>query len=161
MRSFPWNCLAGKNLVGSEEQKAKWLPKVAEAEVLSCGALTEPDHGSDITSMETTAVKDGDEWVINGSKIFITNSGPLAGFYVVLCQTDADASPSHRGLSTIFVEADRPGVSTMDVGTKMGINLSYTAEVNLKDVRVPIENTIGKEGKGFYQVLEFFMKAGL
>jgi alkylation response protein AidB-like acyl-CoA dehydrogenase len=141
---------------GSDEQKAKWLPKVAEAEVLSCGAFTEPDHGSDITSMETTAVKDGDEWVINGSKIFITNAGPLAGFYVVLCQTDPDASPSYRGLSTILVEADRPGVSFMDVGTKMGINLSYTGEVNFKDVRVPLDNIIGKEGKGFYQVLEFF-----
>lgn len=141
---------------GSEAQKAEWLPKVAEAEVLSCGAFTEPDHGSDITTVETTAVKEGDEWVINGSKIFITNSGSLAGFYVVLCQTDPEASPSYRGLSTILVEADRPGVSFMDVGTKMGINLSYTAEVNFKDVRVPLDNIIGKEGKGFYQVLEFF-----
>ena len=85
---------------GSEEQKAKWLPKVAEGEVLSCGAFTEPDHGSDITTVETTAVRDGDEWVINGSKIFITNSGPLAGFYNVLCQTDPDATPGYRGLSS-------------------------------------------------------------
>ena len=79
---------------GTEEQKAKWLPKVAEGECLSCGAFTEPDHGSDITSVETTAVKDGDEWVINGSKIFITNAGPLAGFYTVLCQTDPAAQLS-------------------------------------------------------------------
>ncbi|MGD9222354.1 MAG: acyl-CoA dehydrogenase family protein, partial [Desulfobacteraceae bacterium] len=68
---------------GSEAQKAKWLPKVAEGECLSCGAFTEPDHGSDITTVATTAVKDGDSWVINGSKMFITNSGPLAGFYCV------------------------------------------------------------------------------
>jgi alkylation response protein AidB-like acyl-CoA dehydrogenase len=141
---------------GSEAQKAKWLPKVAEGECLSCGAFTEPDHGSDITSVETTAVKDGDEWVINGSKIFITNSGPLAGFYCVLCQTDTEAKPSYRGLSIILVEADRAGVSTQDVGHKMGITLSYTAEVNFKDVRVPLENLIGKENKGFYQLLEFF-----
>jgi alkylation response protein AidB-like acyl-CoA dehydrogenase len=141
---------------GSDAQKETWLPKVAEGEVLSCGAFTEPDHGSDITRMETTAVKEGDEWVINGSKIFITNGGPMAGFYCVLCQTDPDASPSHRGMSLILVEADRPGVSTNSVGTKMGIRMMATAEVNFKDVRVPQENLIGKEGKGFYQVLEFF-----
>jgi alkylation response protein AidB-like acyl-CoA dehydrogenase len=141
---------------GSDAQKETWLPKVAEGEVLSCGAFTEPDHGSDITRMETTAVKEGDEWVINGSKIFITNGGPMAGFYCVLCQTDPDASPSHRGMSLILVEADRPGVSTNSVGTKMGIRMMATAEVNFKDVRVPQANLIGKEGKGFYQVLEFF-----
>ena len=141
---------------GSEELKAEWLPKIAEGEILSCGAFTEPDHGSDITSVETTAVKDGDEWLINGSKIFITNGGPLAGCYSVLCQTDPEAKPSYRGLSVILVEADRPGVSTTDVGPKMGMSLSYTAEVVFKDVRVPQSNLIGKEGKGFYQVLEFF-----
>ncbi len=141
---------------GSDAQKSQWLPKVAEGECLSCGAFTEPDHGSDITSVETTAVKEGNEWVINGTKIFITNSGPLAGFYCVLCQTDSSAKPSYRGLSLILVEADNPGVSINDVGKKMGITLSYTAEVVLKDVRVPLENLIGSENKGFYQLLEFF-----
>ena len=141
---------------GSDEQKAAWLPKVAEGEVLSCGAFTEPDHGSDITSVNTVAVKDSDEWVINGSKIFITNGGPLAGFYCTLCQTDSEVSPSHRGMSLILVEGDRPGVSTADVGDKMGIRMMYTAEVTYKDVRVPASNLIGKENRGFYQVLEFF-----
>jgi len=141
---------------GSEEQKQTWLPKVAEGEVLSCGAFTEPDHGSDITSLDTVAIKDGDHWVINGSKIFITNGGPLAGFYSVLCQTDPEASPGYRGMSLILVEADRPGVSTVDVGAKMGIRMMHTAEVNFNDVRVPLNNLIGKENKGFYQVLEFF-----
>ena len=141
---------------GTEEQKIKWLPMVAEGKCLSCGAFTEPDHGSDITSVGTTAVRDGDEWVINGSKIFITNGGPLAGLYNVLCQTDPDASPSYRGMSVILVEADRPGVSYMDVGANMGITLSYTAEVNFKDVRVPLSNLVGEENRGFYQVLEFF-----
>lgn len=141
---------------GSDEQKAKWLPKVAEGEVLSCGAFTEPDHGSDITRMDTTALKDGDEWVINGNKIFITNGGPLAGFYCTLCQTDTEVQPSHRGMSVILVEADRPGLSTSSVGVKMGIRCMHTAEVVYKDVRVPVENTIGEENKGFYQVLEFF-----
>ncbi len=141
---------------GSDEQKKAWLPKVAEGEVLSCGAFTEPDHGSDITRMETTAVKDGDEWIINGTKIFITNGGPLAGFYSVLCQTDPEAQPTHRGMSLILVEADRAGVSTASVGVKMGIRMMDTAEVNFKDARVPLSNLIGKENKGFYQVLEFF-----
>ena len=141
---------------GTEEQKAKWLPMVAEGKCLSCGAFTEPDHGSDITSVAPTAIRDGDEWVINGSKIFITNGGPLAGLYNVLCQTDTDAKPSYRGMSVILVEADRSGVSYMDVGAKMGITLSYTAEVNFKDVRVPLTNLVGQENRGFYQVLEFF-----
>jgi alkylation response protein AidB-like acyl-CoA dehydrogenase len=140
----------------SEDLKAKWLPPIAEGEFLSCGAFTEPDHGSDITSVNTTALKEGDEWVINGSKIFITNGGPLAGCYNVLCQTDPDAQPSYRGLSVILVEADRPGVSATDVGHKMGMSLSYTAEVNFKDVHVPLTNLVGKENRGFYQVLEFF-----
>jgi acyl-CoA dehydrogenase len=141
---------------GSEEQRQKWLPKVAEGQVLSCGAFTEPDHGSDITSVETTAIKDGGEWVVNGTKTFITNSGPYAGFYNVLCRTDPEASPPHRGLSVILVEADRPGVSSADIGEKMGITLTHTAEVNFKDVRVPLDNLVGKENRGFYHVLEFF-----
>ncbi len=141
---------------GSEEQKSQWLPKVAQGECLSCGAFTEPDHGSDITAVNTTAVKEGDEWVVNGTKIFITNAGPLAGFYCVLCQTDPEAEPSYRGLSLILVEADNPGVSYQDVGKKMGISLTYTAEVVFKDVRAPLSNLIGEQNKGFYQLLEFF-----
>jgi len=141
---------------GTDEQKEQWLPMVAEGKTLSCGAFTEPGHGSDITAMDTTAIKDGAEWLINGSKIFITNGGPLAGFYSVLCQTDPDANPGYRGMSLILVEAEKAGVSAQDVGAKMGITLSYTAEVNFKDVRVPLNNLIGEEGRGFYHVLEFF-----
>ena len=140
---------------GSEELKTRFLPHVAEGRMLSAGAFTEPAHGSDITTMETTAVRDGDEWVVNGTKTFITNGG-LAGFYSVLCQTDADTQPSYRGQSLILVEADRPGVTATDLGPKMGIHMMATAEVNFKDVRVPVAKLIGKRGKGFYQVLEFF-----
>ncbi len=140
---------------GSDEMKAKYLPKVAEAKMLSSGAFTEPDHGSDITFMNTTAVKEGDAWVINGGKTFITNGG-LSGFYCVLCQTDIEATPGYRGMSVILVEADREGVSTADVGNKMGIRMLPTAEVMFKDVRVPLANLIGEEGKGFYHVLHFF-----
>jgi alkylation response protein AidB-like acyl-CoA dehydrogenase len=140
---------------GSDEMKKKYLPPVAEGRMLSAGAFTEPGHGSDITFMDTTAVKDGDDWVVNGVKTFITNGG-MAGFYSVLCQTDLEASPPYRGQSLILVEADRDGLSTSDVGAKMGIHMMATAEVVLKDVRVPQSNLIGKEGKGFYQVLTFF-----
>jgi len=140
---------------GSDELKEKFLPPVAEGRMLSAGAFTEPDHGSDITFMNTTAVRDGDEWVVNGVKTFITNGG-LAGFYSVLCQTDPDVSPSYRGQSLILVEADRKGLSTVDVGAKMGIRMMATAEVTLKDVRVPLTNLVGEEGKGFYHVLHFF-----
>jgi alkylation response protein AidB-like acyl-CoA dehydrogenase len=140
---------------GSEELKRKFLPLVAEGKLLSGGAFTEPGHGSDITSLDTTAVRHEDEWVINGTKTFITNGG-LAGFYCTLCQTDVGCTPSYRGISMILVEADRTGLTTADVGEKMGIHMMATAEVNYKDVRVPAANLIGKEGRGFYQVLEFF-----
>jgi alkylation response protein AidB-like acyl-CoA dehydrogenase len=140
---------------GSPELKEKFLPAVARGEMLSAGAFTEPDHGSDITRVETTAVKEDDQWVINGNKIFITNGG-LAGFYAVLCQTDTEIRPTYRGMSLILVEEDRTGLSTQDVGPKMGIRMMATAEVVFKDVRVPLSNLIGEEGRGFYQVLNFF-----
>lgn len=140
---------------GSDAMKERFLPEVTEGRMLSAGAFTEPDHGSDITSMNTTAVKEGSEWVINGGKTFITN-GARAGFFSVLCQTDPDAKPGYRGMSMILVEADRPGVSTQDVGDKMGIRMMTTSEVIFKDVRVPLENLIGEENKGFYHVLHFF-----
>jgi len=140
---------------GSDELKQKFLPAVAEGEMLSAGAFTEPDHGSDITSLDTTAVRDGDEWVINGTKTFITNGGK-AGFYCTMCQTDDEAQPSYRGISLILVEAEREGITATDIGDKMGIHMMATAEMNFKDVRVPVSNIIGKEGRGFYQVLEFF-----
>jgi alkylation response protein AidB-like acyl-CoA dehydrogenase len=140
---------------GSEEMKERLLPAVAEGRMLSAGAFTEPNHGSDITFMDTTAARDGDQWVVNGTKTFITNGG-LAGFYSVMCQTDPTAKPSYRGISLILVEADRPGVTTADVGSKMGIHLMATAEVNFKDVCVPLTNLIGEENKGFYHVLHFF-----
>jgi alkylation response protein AidB-like acyl-CoA dehydrogenase len=141
---------------GNDAQKAQWLPKVAGGHVLSCGAFTEPDHGSDITALTTTAVKDGDQWVINGTKTFITNGGPLAGFYCVLCQTDRNVTPSHRGLSLILVEADRPGVSASSLDAKMGIRMMHTAEVHFSEVKVPLSNVIGTENHGFHLVLEFF-----
>ena len=152
LSSFASECILR---FGSNELKEKFLPPVAEGRMLSGGAFTEPDHGSDITFMNTSAEKDGEEWVINGSKIFITN-GDQASFFCVLCQTDPESKPTYRGISLILVEANRTGVSTTDVGHKMGIHMMSTSEVIFKDVRVPVSNLIGEEGKGFYHVLEFF-----
>ena len=140
---------------GSDEQKQKYLTAIAGGKMISAGAFTEANHGSDITRMDTRAVKDGDSWVINGSKMFITN-GQIADFYIVLCQTDDKAEPSYRGMATIIVEKDTEGLSTEDVGAKMGIKMTSTAEVIFDNVRVPAGNIVGKDGKGFYQVLEFF-----
>ena len=138
---------------GSDDQKSAYLTPVAEGEVISGGAITEPDHGSDITTMNTVAVRDGDHWVINGTKTFITNAG-IAGYYVVICQTDTEAG--HRGQSMIIVPGDAEGLDIADVGHKMGIRMIPTGELSFKNVRVPAENLLGKEGRGFYQILEFF-----
>lgn len=138
-----------------DETKEKYLPPVAEGRMLSAGAFTEPDHVQDITVMDTTAHKDGNQWVVNGTKTFVTNGG-MAGFYCVLCLTDPDAIPSYRGMSLILVEADRDGISAADMGEKMGIRMMATAKINLNNVRVPCTNLIGEEGRGYYHVLHFF-----
>jgi len=138
---------------GTHEQKERYLPPIAEGRAISAGAITEPEHGSDITSMATTAVRDADEWVINGVKTFITNAG-IADYYVVVCQTDPEAG--HKGQSMILVDKDAEGLTTASVGQKMGLRMIPTGEVSLKDVRVPAENLLGQEGRGFYQILGFF-----
>jgi len=140
---------------GTEEQKEKYLIPLTEGAMISCGGFTEPDHGSDITAMNTTAVREGDEWVINGTKTFITN-GTIGHYVSLLCQTDPDASPTYRGQSVILVERGTAGFTDADVGEKMGIKMTSTGELSFNDVRVPASNLIGEENRGFYQVLEFF-----
>lgn len=140
---------------GSDEQKKTYLPKVTEGEYISGGGYTEPGHGSDITFMDTKAVRDGDEYVINGSKTFITNGG-IAYFLVVLCQTDENASPTYRGQSTFIVPASAEGFEAVEIEDKMGLKMTSTAEIYLNNVRIPSGSLIGEEGRGFYQVLEFF-----
>ena len=139
----------------NDQQKEKYLIPLTKGEAISSGGFTEPDHGSDITFMDTTAVKKGDDYIINGVKTFITN-GTIADFTMVLCQTDPDAKPTYRGQSVIIVEKGTPGYSTADVGEKMGIKMTSTAELSFNDVRVPVSNLVGQENKGFYHVLEFF-----
>ena len=140
---------------GTAEQKKRYLLPVARGEFISAGAFTEPDHGSDITVMFTTASKHGDFYVINGAKIFTTN-GTLADVYVVLCQTDPEAKPPYRGQSTILVDKGTKGFTATEISDKMGIRMTSTAQLSFSDVRVPAGNLVGQEEKGFYQVLEFF-----
>ncbi len=140
---------------GSEEQKGEVLPKVAKGEAITAGCYTEPEAGSDLTAIKTRAERDGDEWVINGTKTFITN-GTIADYFVVLAVTNPEAQPRYRGFTTFLVKKDTPGVSVNKIGGKMGIRASPTAEVAFKDVRVDDSAVIGELNRGFYQVLEFF-----
>ncbi len=140
---------------GSENLKKEVLPKVAGGEAITAGCYTEPEAGSDLTAIRTKAEKDGDEWIINGTKTFITN-GNIADYYIVLAVTDPEAQPRYRGFTTFLVRKGAEGLSTNKIGKKMGIRASPTAEVIFRNVRVSEDDIIGKLNKGFYQVLEFF-----
>ncbi len=140
---------------GSEEQKEEVLPKVAGGKAITAGCYTEPEAGSDLIAIKTRAEKDGDEWIINGSKTFITN-GTIADYYIVLAVTDPEAKPRYRGFSTFLVKKDAEGLQTNKIDGKFGIRSSPTAEVVFKNVRVNEDDIIGELNKGFYQVLQFF-----
>jgi len=140
---------------GSEILKQKCIPRVANGEFISAVALTEPEHGSDITKMDTTATKNGDEWEINGCKTLISNV-PIADFYIVLCQTNTEVSPSYRGQSLLIVDADTDGLETTIFKDKLGCRASPTGELSFCNVRVPEENLIGELNRGFYHIMNFF-----
>ncbi|MCK6259251.1 acyl-CoA dehydrogenase [Fictibacillus sp. KIGAM418] len=131
---------------GSEEQKQKFLRPMAEGQKMGAYGLTEPGSGSDASNMKTTARKDGDDYIINGSKIFITNAGE-AEIYVVFAMTDQSAA--HRGISAFIIEKGTPGFSFGKKEKKLGIRSSPTLELIMEDCRVPAENMLGKEGDGF------------
>ena len=133
-------------LAGTEEQKERFLPRLASGEWLAAYALTEPGSGSDSAAMRSLARRDGDEYVLNGSKRFITNAG-VAGLYTVFAKTDPAAG--HAGISCFVVEADAPGLEVGRIEPKMGIKGSTTGEVFLNDCHVPADNLIGAEGEGF------------
>src|SRR3954465_2437140 len=133
-------------LFGSDELKQRFLPRCASGEWSPAFALSEPEAGSDAGGMITRAVRDGDNWVINGTKNWITNLG-VADFYVVFAKTDPSA-PRSRGISAFVVEADRPGFAVGKLEHKLGIKGSPTGQPIFEDVRVPHENPIGPEGKG-------------
>ena len=134
-------------LFGTDEQKQRFLPRCASGEWSPAFALSEPDAGSDPGGMRTRAVRDGDEWVIDGAKNWITNLG-VNDFYVVFCVTDPEQGHS-RGISAFIIEADRPGVSVGKLEHKMGIRGSPTGQPVFDGVRVPAENLIGEENAGF------------
>jgi alkylation response protein AidB-like acyl-CoA dehydrogenase len=133
-------------LFGTDEQRERILPRCASGEWSPAFALSEPEAGSDPGGMITNARRDGDEWVINGTKNWITNLG-IADFYVVFAKTDREAARS-RGISAFVVEADRPGFSVGKLEHKLGIKGSPTGQPIFEDVRVPVENLIGEEGQG-------------
>ncbi len=138
-------------LFGTEEQKRKWLVPLARGEGLGSLALTETKSGSDLAgSVDTTAVLKGDEWILNGTKMYVT-SGAVARSIIVLCATDK--SKGHRGLSMIIVPRDAPGLVIGKVEEKMGLHGSLTTQIFLEDCRVPKENLLGIEGEGFKQAM--------
>jgi acyl-CoA dehydrogenase len=133
-------------LFGSDEQKAQWLAPLVESPILCSFGLSEPGAGSDVAALKTTAVRDGDDYVLNGSKTFITNAG-YASWTVVFAKTDAKAG--HKGMSAFVVPMDTPGVTLEKHLDKMGQRSTDTSAFALQDVRVPAENRIGDEGDGF------------
>ena len=139
---------------GSEEQKKTYLPPVCRGEQVSAGAFTEPNAGTDVAGYRTKAVKDGNDYVISGNKMFITN-GSVCDFMVAQCITNPEEK-KHNSFSLIIVRADTPGITRNKIHGKMGIRSSDTAEIAFEDVRVPRTNLVGKEGNGFRQLMHFF-----
>ncbi|MDR1591546.1 MAG: acyl-CoA dehydrogenase [Prevotellaceae bacterium] len=139
-------CMAPILENGTEEQRQKYLPKLASGEWIGAFGLTEPNAGTDAATQQTTAVKEGDGWTLNGSKIFITNAG-YAHVYVIFAMTDK--SLGNKGISTFIVERGTPGFSIGKKEQKLGIRGSATCELIFENCRIPADNLLGKEGKGF------------
>ena len=143
------NSLIGTPIIkfGSDPLKQEWLPRLATGEVIGCYCLTEPNAGSDAAAVETTARKDGDDWVLNGTKIWVTNGG-IAKVAIVYARTNTEVSKA-KGISAFVIPMDLPGVKVGKAEKKTGIRGSSTTEVLLEDVRVPSSTLLGEEGKGF------------
>lgn len=152
--------LGGKTILqwGTEEQKQKYLPGIASGKKLACLATTEPNVGSDISSIETLATLQGDEWVLNGTKTWISNGG-VADVAIIIAQTDK--SKGGKGLAAFIIERDTEGFSSKDIHNKLGVRSSNTAELILEDCRVPRSNVLGPVGKGMSVALSAFDSARL
>jgi alkylation response protein AidB-like acyl-CoA dehydrogenase len=144
-------CTAHIAMFGNEDQKRTFLPRLVQGEVLGAWGLTEAGAGSDAAGMRTTAVRDGDAWVLNGSKNFITH-GRIGGVFVVMAVTDR--SKGHRGISAFIVEHGTPGMTAGKKENKLGMRASDTSEVILSDCRVPALQLLGEEGHGFVNTLQ-------
>ncbi|MET7842773.1 acyl-CoA dehydrogenase family protein [Streptomyces sp. NPDC005356] len=142
----------------TDEQKRRWLPGFVSGELITALAMSEPGAGSDVRNIRTTATRDGDHYVINGSKTFISN-GLLSDLVMVACKTDPSAG--HRGISLIVVEAGTPGFTKGRKLDKIGQHSADTSELHFEDVRVPVENLVGEENKGFYQLMRNLPKERL
>jgi alkylation response protein AidB-like acyl-CoA dehydrogenase len=137
--------------LANEEQHQRWMPGIASGELILAVAMTEPGAGSDLAGIRTSAVRDGDDWLVNGSKTFIS-SGLNCDLVVVVCRTDPEAG--HKGFTLLVVERDMPGFTRGRKLDKMGLHAQDTAELHFEDVRVPAANVLGKEGRGFYHLME-------
>ena len=137
---------------GSEEQKKQWLPRLVSGETITAIAMTEPGTGSDLQAIRTSAKKDGNHYVVNGSKTYITN-GQNADLVLVVAKTDPDAKPAYKGMSILLIEADREGFQRGRKLDKIGQDAADTSELFFEDVRVPMTNCLGEEGKGFIYLM--------
>jgi acyl-CoA dehydrogenase len=146
-------------LYGREEQKKKYLPGLTKGEAIMGMAITEPDAGSDVASVNTRALRVHDHYVINGNKMFITN-GSIADFLVILCVTNENEMVRSKRHSALLVETNRKGFEANQLKRKLGMRASDTAEIHFSDVEVPLENLIGEvEGEGFYQLMAVFNRS--
>ncbi|MGB3262248.1 acyl-CoA dehydrogenase family protein [Paenisporosarcina sp.] len=137
----------------NEEQKSRWLPGCVTGKHITAIAMTEPGAGSDLAAIQTTAVRDGDSYIVNGSKTFITN-GINADLVVVVVKTDTQIEPKHRGISLLVIEEGMPGFTRGRKLNKVGMHAQDTAELYFEDCRVPANNLLGEEGKGFTYLME-------
>lgn len=137
---------------GNEKQKKRWLPGAVTGDIISAIAMTEPNTGSDLAAIQTTAKKDGDAYILNGEKTFITN-GYIADIVIVVAKTDTKVRPAHKGISLFIVEAGTPGFIKGKKLEKIGQHASDTCELIFQDVRIPKENLLGEEGHGFYYLM--------
>ncbi len=137
---------------GTDDQKQRWVPGCASGEVLLGIAMTEPGTGSDLANVATTARRDGDTWVLNGAKTFISN-GQIGDLFVVVARSDPHAKPAHAGISLFLVEGDRPGFVRGKKLDKLGLRGQDTSELFFEDCRIPAANLLGREGQGFKMLM--------
>ncbi len=147
-------------MFGTEIQKELVLPRLVRGETIIGTAITEPGAGSDVTMAETTAALEGNQWVINGTKMFATN-GSIADYMLVFCKTDPEHASRHKRHSFFLVPTDTPGFRASKIYGKLGIRASDTAELVFADLRIPADHIVGTEGAGFAQLMEFFNRTRL
>lgn len=141
------------NEQGNAEQKAKWLPKCTSGEAVLALAMTEPNYGSDIANLQTRAVKDGDFYIVNGSKTFVSN-GQIADIYVVAVRTEECSDKPHKGISLLVIEKGTPGFQCGKNFKKIGLQAQDTSELFFENCRVPATNLLGEEGRGFQYMMQ-------